>query len=67
MSNPRPITERDGTLFKDVNHCNAATSTAAYTRFSNYANSVGSLSKKPAHISNRVHAPGTMPAKCVRC
>jgi hypothetical protein len=38
MSNTRFTTEREGTFFKALDRCHTATSGAAYTRFSNYAN-----------------------------
>jgi hypothetical protein len=38
MSNTRLTTDRDGTFFEALDRCNAATSSAAYTSFSNYAN-----------------------------
>ncbi len=38
MSKVRLITEQDGTFFRAVDRCHAATSAAAYTRFSNYVN-----------------------------
>jgi hypothetical protein len=50
MSNIRSTTERDGTFFKALDRCNAATSAAAYTRFSNYANYRVTLQDASAYL-----------------
>jgi hypothetical protein len=50
MSNIRLTTEQDGTFFKALDRCHAATSAAAYTRFLNYANYRVTLQEASAHL-----------------
>jgi hypothetical protein len=50
MSNIRSSAEKDETFFEALDRCNAATSAAAYTRFSNYANYRVTLQDASAYL-----------------
>jgi hypothetical protein len=62
MSGALSTTERDGTFLKALDRCNAATS-AAYTRFSNYATYRVALQEASTCVEP-CPCSGMMPARC---